>query len=419
MGLRLAALMPHFPSQTHTFYWREICALRELGAEVHCISTTHPPAGEVVHPWAHEARGQTCYLTPISPASLLRGFIRVLAAGPSAWGRSARRTLGADDAGIQSRVRLSALVPVAGHLARVCRDEGIEHLHAHSLGDVAMLAMLCHELGGPPYSVTLHGPLEHYGPAQRAKWRHAAFGICVSRRLRQEVLEAIPELDPSRIEVVSMGVDTRVFRRSAPYAPPARGEPWHLVTCGRLHPAKGHDDCIRALRLLRDRNIDARLCILGDGPARDDLESLVESLGLASVVTLAGAVSEERVRDELARAHAFCLGSHDEAIGVATMEAMSMGLPVIVTRVGGVPELVEHEKSGLLVPPRDPSAMADAVERVLRDADLAQRISDAARLRIERDFDARRSAEVIARRLGIPSKDAPVRTEASIEAGAA
>ena len=419
MGHRLAALMPHFPSQTHTFYWREICALRELGAEVRCISTTHPPAGEVVHPWAHEARDQTRYLTPVPPAAFLRGCGRMLTAGPFAWARCAELTLGLDDGGLRSKVRLSALVPVAGILSRICRDEGIEHLHAHSLGDVAMLAMLCHELGGPPYSVTLHGPLEHYGPAQRAKWTHAAFAICVSNRLKQEVLSRIPEMDPSKIEVVSMGVDTRVFCRHTPYEPPAQHETWRLVSCGRLHPAKGHDDCIRALSLLRARGIDAHLCILGDGPARHDLESLVESLGLASAVTLAGAVSEERVRHELAHAHAFCLGSHDEAIGVATMEAMSMGLPVIVTRVGGVPELVEHESTGMLVPPRDPQAMADAIERVLCDTALARRISDAARLRIEQDFDARRSAEVIARRLGMLSTDASVRTGASVEAGAA
>ncbi len=419
MGLRLAALMPHFPSQTHTFYWREICALRDLGIEVRCISTTPPPVGEVVHAWARDASEQTCYLTPVTPASLASGCRRVWTGGIGAWSRCARLTLGAQDASVSGRLRLGALVPIAGLLASICRRERIDHVHAHSLGDVAMLAMLAHELGGPPYSVTLHGPLEHYGPAQHDKWTRARFAVCVSARLREEVMQRIPDLDPSRIEVVSMGVDTRVFRRSTPYRPPRSGEPWHLVSCGRLHPAKGHDDVIRAVSILRSRGIDARLRILGTGPARADLGTLIGKLDLESFVTLAGAVDEDRVRHELARAHAFCLGSHDEAIGVATMEAMSMGLPVIVTRVGGVPELVEHESSGLLVPPKNPSAMADAIERVLKDADLACAVSTAARRRVERNFDARRSAEVIARRLGILSTDGTVRTGASVGAGAA
>jgi glycosyltransferase involved in cell wall biosynthesis len=132
------------------------------------------------------------------------------------------------------------------------------------------------------------------------------------------------------------------------------------------------------------------------------LESLIGELGLYGCVTLHGAVGEEVVRARLESSSMFVLGSHDEAIGVATMEAMAMSLPVVVTRVGGVPELVRDEIDGLLVEPSNPAALAVAVQRIVNDPVLATRMGDSGCARVRERFGSQVSARAIADRLARP-----------------
>ena len=177
-----------------------------------------------------------------------------------------------------------------------------------------------------------------------------------------------------------------------------------LFSCGRLTHGKGHQDLIQAAEILRRRGIDARLAIAGEDDAggagyRSVLEARVARGTPAGATALLGAVSEERVRDELSRAHVFALASLTEALGVATMEAMAMRVPVVVTGVGGVPELVDDGVNGLLVSPARPEAMADAIEAVARDPERARRLGEAGRRKVEAGFDSGRSAEVLARHL--------------------
>jgi glycosyltransferase involved in cell wall biosynthesis len=253
--------------------------------------------------------------------------------------------------------------------------------------------------GGLSYSLTLHGPLGYYGPGQRWKWKSAAFGIVVTRRLRGELLAAVADLEEDRVEVAAMGVDPSVFRRSSGQAVRRPSEEFRVVSCGRLHIGKGHQDVIRAVKTLRRRGVDAHLRILGDGPARKTLAELVRSEGLREDVELLGAVDEVRVRRELEAAHVFVLASHEEAIGVATMEAMAMGLPVVVTDVGGVSELVRDGVDGIMVPPGDPERIAQALATIEEDPSLGVRLGEAGAVRVHEHFSCKRSAEVLAGRL--------------------
>ncbi len=262
-----------------------------------------------------------------------------------------------------------------------------------------MVALLARDLGGAPYSLTLHSPISMYGPAQSSKWGNAKFGIVVTERLRREVLKVAPEIF-DRVDVAPMGVDLSVFHRNTPFIPPQFGEPVRLVSCGRLHVKKGHQDVIRAVGELGKRGINAQLTVLGEGPARPMLEALIQELGLRDHVILVGAVAEEDVRDSLATSHIFILGSHDEAIGVATMEAMAMALPVVVTDVGGVSELVRNEVDGIMTPANQPDSIASAVEWLIGNPARAQTMGASGQSRVRELFASDRSARVIARRLG-------------------
>ncbi len=398
----IAYFVPEFPGQTHIFFWRERQALRRLGIEPKWVSTRKPPRAIVSHSWAAEAMAETEYLFPPRAdqvASLLRGLVRAAPAGLARCLQSVARAEGLDARG---RARLLTLVAMGARLAELARERGWSHVHAHSCADAANVAMFAHLLSGITYSITLHGPLRDYGPNQREKWRHASLAIVITRRLYHEVQEELRGSLPPELEIAPMGVDTERFNRRNVY------EAWHgqgplrVFTCGRLNLCKGHDHLIEAISILRARGLDATLEIAGEDEAggttyRKTLEAQIAQAKLGASVSLLGAVSEERVRTGLETSHVFVLASLAEPLGVAIMEAMAMEIPVVATDAGGVPELIDHGRDGILVPPSNPTKLADAIESLARDPDAARRFAAAGRSKVETQFHSDRSAEVLAR----------------------
>lgn len=389
---RIGYLVPQFPGQTHAFFWREVKALEARGVEVRLLSTRPPPPGLVSHAWSGEAGARTLYLASRSPLDA------ALALPALPWSDLSRagRGLGRD---------LLVSLGAARALCRAAARDGFRHVHVHSCARSALIALLAERLGGPSYSLTLHGALSGYGPGQALKWREARFATVVTHQLLAEVRAALGDDCPARIVVQPMGIEAGRLRRPSAYLSPRPGEPVRLFSCGRLNPAKGHEDVLEALRLLLDGGTPATLAIAGeddDGGTgyRRALEARVAALGLGAEARLLGAVSEERVREELWGAHAFVLASHEEALGVALMEAMAAGLPTIGPAVGGVRELVTDGVDGLLVPPREPARIAEAVLRVAREPGLALDLARAGESRA-RAFDAGRGAETLIREVGL------------------
>lgn len=401
---RIGYFVPEFPGQTHIFFWRELAELRARGVEPELVSTRRPRRGLISHTWAREAMARTVYLAPPSAREVVSMIAELGRTAPDGWARCAASIARTEGLELPGRLRLAALAIMGSSLAAVARARGWTHIHAHSCAETADTALFASLLSGLPYSLTLHGPLADYGPNQREKWRHAEFAVVITRKLRREVVEALSGSLPPFVEVAPMGVELGRFARQTPYDPWTGKGPLRLFSCGRLTHGKGHQDLIEAAEILRQRGIDARLSIAGEDDAggtgyRSVLEAQVARGTPAGATALLGAVSEERVRDELSRAHVFALASLTEALGVATMEAMAMRVPVVVTGVGGVPELVDDGVNGLLVSPAQPEEMADTIEAVARDPDRARRLGEAGRRKVEAGFDSGRSAEVLARHL--------------------
>ena len=393
MPLRLGYLIPQFPGQTHIFFWRELEALQARGVQPVLLSTRPPPPGLISHEWSAEAAARTTYLARMDPAAALGGLVRLppgdLLSAPRGEPRAFLRDM-------------AMSIPAARRLVDHARREGIDHVHAHSCGRAALIAALAFRMGGPRYSLTLHGPLKDYGPGQRYKWRHAAFATIITEKLRAEAETELAGYLPPRIAVQAMGVDTGRLSRDTPWQPPRPGEPLRIMSCGRLNQVKGHQDLLQAIRMLRDAGHDARLVIAGEDDAggtgyRRVIEARIAELGLDDAVTLLGAVSEGEVRRHLLEAHVFALASWHEPLGVALMEAMSCEVPTIGTAAGGVAELIRDGQDGILVPPRDPPAMADAILRLAGDPDLARRLGQAGRERIVSGFGAEAGAETLIR----------------------
>lgn len=396
--MKIGYFLPEFPGQTHIFFWRELKILRQLGVTADVVSTRKPERSIICHAWSDEAMRETVYLFPLRAGDVWRSAVDVFRAGRARWSKCLDAISTVRELNVRGKLRMFGLVLMGARLAQLARERGWQHIHAHSCADVAFVAMFAHLLFDIPYSLTLHGPLSYFGPGQRVKWRYASFAIVITEVLKREVAMQLPDFPQSRIDVAPMGVDVKTFTRRKPYSPPERDGVLKLVSCGRLHEGKGHQDLFEAVALMRQRGVNLRLLVLGEGPARTMLEDTIAALGLRDAVELKGAVSEEGVRDALEEAHIFVLGSREEGIGVATMEAMALEVPVIVTGVGGVPELVRDGIDGRLVRPRDPEGMANTIQSVAADPRITE-FGKAGRQRIIEKFSSDVSARALAKRL--------------------
>lgn len=382
------------------FFWREILELQKMGVNVTLFSTRPPPKGLISHEWSDEAMGRTQYLVDKNIANAALALPRLPLGKLMADLRAEPREFAKD-------IILS--LPAARRLAMSCKRQGITHVHAHSARRAATICALAKLIWGIDYSVTLHGPMSDYGPGQAFKWRHAAFGTVITEKLRGELSEAIGEDTPEHLYLQPMGVDTHELSRSAPYVAPSTDGPLRLFSCGRLNVVKGHQDLMEAVRILRDKGIDARLEIAGqddDGGAGfyGELSARVRDLGLQEHVTLLGAIDAGAVHRKLLESHIFVLASWHEPLGVAYMEAMSCGVPTIGTNAGGVPELIENGRDGVLVAPKSPAALAEAIAQLAGDPARLAALSDAGRARIVAGFSSKRGAETLLQGLSETSK---------------
>lgn len=297
-------------------------------------------------------------------------------------------------------------LPAAWQLADECERRGIRHVHVHSCGRAALVAAIANRMRGLDYSLTLHGPLDDYGPGQRFKWRGARFATVITQKLLDDVRLTLAGDLPPRITIQAMGVDTENLTRDAAYEGHREGEPLRVFSCGRLNVVKGHQDLMAAVRILLDRGQQVTLEIAGEDDAggagyRRELEGRIRELGLESHVRLLGAIDAEEVRRHLLRAHVFVLASWHEPLGVALMEAMSCEVPTIGTAAGGVRELIRDGVDGVLVAPKDPSALAAALVELARDSERCIQLGRAGRQRIVTSFHAGLGAEALIRETNI------------------
>lgn len=283
---------------------------------------------------------------------------------------------------------------------------GIDIVHAHEAkSDV--IAWLAAKLHRVPLVTTLHGWIGNT-PRQRAfiaidkqVVRRFDLVLPVSARIRQDLLEA--GVRPERIRLVHNAIVMDRYQRTGQRGVLAsivgRDLPAPILVCiGRLSAEKGHADFIEALALLRQRGHSISAVLAGDGPERGRLERRVAELGLGDSVMLPGYI--DRPQRLLEEAHLMVLPSHTEGLPNAALEALAMNVPVLATAVGGTPEVIEDGVTGRLVPPRDPVAMASAVEHFLANRDVwsatAARGRDATAQRFDFGARTRRIEEIYA-----------------------
>ncbi|MFT4226144.1 glycosyltransferase [Micropruina sp.] len=387
---RVGYVTKMFPRFSETFILTELLQVERLGVDVEVFSL-RPPTDGRFHAGLADLRAPVSYLrsSGIRAADL--------------WAALAETAAEFGDLGphLADLLRLDVRDAVqAAELARLVRQRGITHLHAHFASAGAGVARVAAAIAGIGYGFTAHAKDIFHDGVDRddlaRKLRDATDVVTVSE-FNLAYLRRTFGPDAAAVRRVYNGLDLAGFPFASPLDRPAR-----IAGVGRLVEKKGFGDLLEAVALLIAEGRDVELVLVGSGEYDAPLRAQAERLGLGSRLRMLGGLPQHRVAEIVAGAAAFAapcvVGADGNRDGLPTvlLEAMALGTPCVATPVTGIPEVIRDNVTGLLVPEHDPAALAVALGRLLDEPQLRVRLAGAARGLIEREFDARRQAQLVA-----------------------
>jgi glycosyltransferase involved in cell wall biosynthesis len=394
--MKLGYLISQYPALSHTFVLHEVRALRRQGLEVHVVSVRRcdRPTAQLSAEEAQEAQ-RTFSVLGAGGLHAIIANVRILCRHPLGYFRGLLHSWAL------SRGTPKLLLLYTGYFleAVVAGDyferQQVRNIHTHFSSTVLLILARIFRVR---YSLTVHGSGEFVdvvGFHLAEKVAGATFVATVSQYGMSQVLNASDPTHWHKVVVLPLGVDVEAFRPRR-VLPRDLAEPYRLLSVGRLSAPKGYPLLIESVLLLRGRGRSVRLTLVGEGPERATLEKLIAVRDLGDCVRLAGACNHDRLADYYESSDAFVLSSFLEGVPVVLMEAMAMGLPCVATWITGIPEIIERDVEGLLVPPANASAIADAVERLMEDPEAARQLAAAARRKVLAKYHLERNVERLA-----------------------
>jgi len=389
---RVAYLAPELPSLSATFVTNEIWALEDMGVEVHPYSVHEP------HARAHGEKAEALRTrTNIVYDQRLSAAIAALGWGLIHHKRSSAKALlqllgDLFKTGLITTQAFKLMYQFlrAAWLARDMRRRNIEHLHIHFAHVPTQIGMYAASMAGIPFTFMSHAndiferPLLLKEKIARSKKAVTISHFNIDLMTRHGG-------DPQRMSIVRCGVHPT---DAAPASPTKQaGEPFIIGTLGRLVEKKGVDTLIEAAAILKKKDIAFRLEIAGDGPLMQDLAELARENELGDSVTFLGALPHADALSWMKGLDAFVLAGKKDANGdmdgipVVLMEAINFGVPVLSTYLSGIPELVIHEKTGLLSQPTHVGNLAANLIRLWEDPELVKTLTTQAKAHLREEFD--------------------------------
>ena len=385
-GTRLLYVCYEYPVLTQTFTVAEVSGLAAAGFEVGVVSCRKsrfdPPTGSRVP--------VEVLPSPISVGTLA-AFLAFAIRRPirSASLLGAIATARYRDQGFKCWLRGFTQFLWGAWLARRIRSGGGRpHLHAQFVDAASTVAFVASRLSGATFSVTNHTAYNPY--LLRPKLDHAARFFSISRFDQEHLLALAGRSSAPGVQVIYQGIDTSAFGGDPVIF---AGPPVRILTVSALKEKKGQDVLLKAFAGIVERGADARLTIVGDGPLGGELQELAGDLGVSDRVEFAGAEPPAAVGKRLAKADIFALACRTadngdlDGIPISLMEAMAAGVPVISTRLSGIPELIEDGVEGRLAEPADPESLAAALLATIADPDEARAMAGRAREKVRRQHE--------------------------------
>ena len=334
---------------------------------------------------------ETNFIYPLSKATALLAFFAAPFKFRGRFFAALWNALTGERESFRNRIVSIWHLVVACHWAATLDPDDVDHIHSqwiHSAGTVAMYGAW---LLGKPFSFTGHAAdLFRNRVALRDKIKRAEFIVCISEFHRKFFLDNGAK--PEQLFITYCGINPDHFKPNLRTR--KKGEPVHILSSGRLVEKKGFDVLIEACKIMEDRGFDFRCTIGGSGPLEQPLKDHVQRVGLGDKINVTGQlIKQEDIPTFMADGDIYalhCVWSKDndvDGLPQMLMEAMACGLPAISTYLVGIPDLVAHEKTGLLVQPGDAEGLADAIMRMEANPTEAKAMADAALEHLSAHFD--------------------------------
>jgi glycosyltransferase involved in cell wall biosynthesis len=382
--MRLGYLYSRYPVISQTFCDAEMLALERLGIELE-IGSVYPSLTSLRHEHISRLRAPVRYAPP-------QEILKIWEKDAKSTGKWPRALVDQHEQKYGPSFKAEQRARNALYFADLFARNGVDHFHVHFANRAAHTAIFLKEISKIPFSVTAHGQdfMKDLGNDEllREICAAAEFVAAETDYSRELLCQRCPD-STRKIYRVYNGIDLEFF--SVPFPSTANPVP-RIISVGRLVAFKGFENLIDACGELARRGLDFNCEIIGDGPLRDDLQAKIDMPKVSPRVKLLGSLSQGAVIEKLRVADIFALASVTDRQGASDVfptviiEAMAAARPVVSTRLAGIPELVSHGETGLLVAPGDTSALAQALEKLIRNPGLRSRYGRAGRARIEQHF---------------------------------
>jgi glycosyltransferase involved in cell wall biosynthesis len=405
--IKVAYIMSRFPKLTETFILYEMLAMEKEGVQVEVYPLLREQT-EVMHPEAVPFV-EAAHFQPFISFEIIRANLHFLWRNPRTYLGTLWTVLSKNWGSFRFFTGVLGIFPKSVLFAYQMEAEGINHVHAHFANHPAAAGFIIHRMTGISYSFTAHGSDLHRDRHMLCeKVAESAFVAAISNYNKELIVAECQGKYRDKVAVIHCGVDTEVFRLREEKTPYEKGEKPFMILCvGTLHEVKGQAFLIEACRELQENGIDFHCHFVGDGPDKSALTELADQAGLSEKIIFHGRQQQEKIAQLLQEADVLAAPSvptsdgRREGIPVVLMEAMSSGVPVVASNLSGIPELVVDGHTGLLAPPRDAAALADALERCYRDPALRKRVGVSGREKVIAEFDLYDNAAQLAQLFGL------------------
>lgn len=388
----LAYLTSQYPATSHTFIRREISGLRAAGTEIKTFSIRSAGPEELCTP-EQRAEAESTFTVLTQPWRVFfLAHIIMLLSKPILYLRTLAMASRHRAPGMRNMFLALAHFAECVVLARELKRQRICHLHNHFGNSGATVGLLSSRFLSIPWSFTIHGVSETDYPAGLllpAKISEANFVACASFFVMAQAMRMAPPNDWGKLHIVRCGLPLETLRP----APRTEAHRVDVITVGRLSPEKGLTGLLRAFAQVCGSHPEAHLTLVGEGPERAHLGQTVQDLGVEHAVTFAGRLSEEQTLAAIARSHILVVPSFMEGLPVVLTEAMAYGLPVIASRVAGIPELVREGENGLLFTPARWEELEERMRTLICDPAMRAQLGAAGKEAVAREFDIRISVK--------------------------
>lgn len=383
--------MSRFPHLPETFILREMTELEKLGLNIFLFPLIRQNPG-VVHreaqPWIEKAIFTPYFSLPIF-LSILKAFFTV----PLKFVGAFFLIIYYNFSSLNFLSRAILLFPKAVHIAMQAKQMEIDHFHVHYATHPSLVAWIIKYLTGISYSVTIHAHDIFIRKTMLAeKLGQAKFIVAISEYNKKYVVREISKTLGHKIHVVHCGIRPEVYNRDSSFHA-QRDEEFQIISIGSLQEYKGQKYLIEACSILRESDINFHCHIIGEGEMRHVLEAKISNYDLEGHITLHGGLPQEEVAGYLVRGNCYVQPSiiaknkKMEGIPVSIMEAMAAKLPVVASRISGIPEIVIHNQTGILVEEKDPKQLAEAILFFYQNPVKAQAMAQFASQLVENEYN--------------------------------